>query len=135
MDAAVNALLRDYEKAFDRLDAEGQASLFAETFISAGPKGTIAQSRDEFLTMARKAGDYYRSVGQTGAKILHMKETPISEAYTMVAVHWGVTFQKTGDKAIEFDVSYIIQTTGEQPKIIMFITHQDEDQAMKDLAA
>ena len=63
-----------------------------------------------------------------------MSETDISDAYTMVTVHWGVTFRKTGDRPIEFDVTYVIQKTeAEHPKIIMFVTHQDEDQAMKDL--
>jgi hypothetical protein len=44
-----------------------------------------------------------------------------------------VTFQKTGDKLIEFDVSYLVQKTVPEPKIILFIAHQDEEQAMKDL--
>ena len=48
-------------------------------------------------------------------------------------VHWGVTFKKTGDKLIEFDVTYFVQTTGPEPKINMFIAHQDEQQAMQEL--
>ncbi len=51
----------------------------------------------------------------------------------MARVHWGVTFKKTGDKLIEFDVSYFAQETGTDPQIIMFIAHQDEQQAMQDL--
>jgi len=51
----------------------------------------------------------------------------------MVKVHWGVTFQKTGDKLIEFDVSYLVQKTGKEPKIILFIAHQDEQKAMQEL--
>jgi hypothetical protein len=62
-----------------------------------------------------------------------MDETPISNEYSMVLVHWGVTFRKTGDRRIEFDVSYLVQHTGGDPKIILFITHQDEQQAMQEL--
>ena len=51
----------------------------------------------------------------------------------MVVVHWGVTFEKTGEKPIEFDVSYIVQETDGDPKIILFISHQDEQEAMKKL--
>jgi len=50
-----------------------------------------------------------------------------------VKVHWGVTFEKTGDKLIEFDVSYIVQKIGEEPKIILFIAHQDEQKTMSEL--
>jgi hypothetical protein len=51
----------------------------------------------------------------------------------MVTVHWGVTFQKTGDEPVEFDVSYIVSETGSEPKIILFVAHQDEEEAMKKL--
>jgi len=72
-------------------------------------------------------------MGQKSAKILTLDEQPITEQYSMVKVHWGVTFQKTGDKLIEFDVSYLVQKTGKEPKIILFIAHQDEQKAMQEL--
>ncbi len=62
-----------------------------------------------------------------------MDETTISKEYSMVKVHWGVMFEKTGNKLIEFDVTYFIQKTGHEPRIIMFIAHQDEESAMKEL--
>ncbi|MDD1679793.1 MAG: hypothetical protein LUO93_11505, partial [Methanomicrobiales archaeon] len=53
--------------------------------------------------------------------------------YSLVKVHWGVTFRKTGHSLIEFDVSYLIQKIGREPKIILFIAHEDEEEAMKKL--
>jgi hypothetical protein len=126
-------LFAEYEKAFSALDVEKQGPLFAEHFISAGPRGSIAQNRDHFMQMARRVSEFYRKVGQTGTRILSMKETSISREYSLVHVHWGATFKKTGDTPVEFDVTYILQKTGPEPKIIMFIAHQDEEQAMKDL--
>lgn len=99
---SIKKLFADYEKAFNSLDVEKQVPLFAEHFISAGPKGSIALGR-------------------------------ISNEYSMIKVHWGVTFMKTGNRLIEFDVTYFVQKTGSEPKIIMFITHQDEEKSMKDL--
>ncbi len=131
--AAVKTLFLEYEKAFSELDIQKSAEFFADTFISAGPNGNITQSKAEFLREAQKAADFYRSVGQTSAKILSLDEVPISEQYSMVKVHWGVTFQKTGDKLIEFDVSYLMQKIGAEPKIILFIAHQDEQKAMQEL--
>ena len=133
MDNAIKNLFEEYEKAFNALDIAKSAQFFSDTFISAGPKGAIAQNKSEFLKMADKAAGFYKSVGQTGAKILSMKETPISDEYSMVTVHWGVTFQKLGDKPVEFDVSYFLQNTSPKPQIIMFIAHQDEQEAMKEL--
>ena len=34
----------------------------------------------------------------------------------------------------EFDVSYLVQFTDDEPKIILFISHQGEDEAMKEVA-
>ncbi len=109
------------------------AGFFADTFISAGPLGAIAQSKAEFLKLADQAAEFYRRVGETSAKILSADETPISNEYSIVKVHWGVTFQKTGDRPIEFDVSYFVHKASPEPKIIMFIAHQDEQRAMQEL--
>ena len=34
---------------------------------------------------------------------------------------------------VEFDVSYLVQLTDEKPKIILFISHEDEQETMKKL--
>jgi len=90
--------------------------------------------KSEFLILAYQAAEFYRSVGQTSAKILSLDETIISQEYSIVKVHWGgVTFKKTGDKLIEFDVSYLVQKIESEPKLILFIAHQNEQKAMQEL--
>jgi hypothetical protein len=126
-------LFSDYEKAFDKLDLKAIEKNYSDTFISAGPKGTIAQNKKQFSSWAEQAAEMYRSIRQNSAKIISKKITPISNEYAMVTVHWGVTFEKTGDEVTEFDVSYIVQDTGDNPEIILFITHQDEAEAMRKL--
>ena len=132
-DESVRKLFTEYENAFNALDLSKSAEYFADTFISAGPRGVIAQSKAQFLELAHPAAEFYKSLGQTSARILSMDETSISNEYSMVKVHWGVTFRKTGDKMIEFYVTYFVQKTGNEPKIIMFIAHQDEQKAMQEL--
>jgi hypothetical protein len=129
----IEKLFIGYEKAFNDLDVKKSAEFFADTFISAGPKGTIAQNKKDFLKKAEQASAFYRSVGQTSAKIISKNIIPISDQYTMVTLHWGVTFRKTGDKLVEFDVSYIVYQPEDEPSIILFIAHQDEQEAMKKL--
>ena len=134
MDAKLTTLFDAYEKAYSELDLETTATFFADTFMSAGPKGTIAQSKKEFLSKAKEATDFYRGVGFEYGKILSTQEIPLGDHHTVVIVHWGVKFRKTGYKLIEFDVSYIVDTTGPKPKIILFVAHQDEQEAMKKLS-
>jgi hypothetical protein len=133
MDEILGKFFRKYEQAANALDFERMADFFAEEFISAGPKGTIARSRSEFLEKAEQAAGFYRSVGQKSMKILSTDKTPITLEYTLVKLHWGAKFEKTGDHLHEFDVSYVVQKTGSEPRILMFVSHQDEEQAMHEL--
>jgi hypothetical protein len=128
----LDILFKQYESAFNRLDLSTISGFYADTFISAGPKGTIAQSRSEFERKAEEAVEFYKSVGQNSARIISKRTMPISNEYSMVVIRWGVTFAKTGTKVIEFDVSYFVQEIDE-PRIIMFISHEDEQAAMNKL--
>jgi hypothetical protein len=131
--AQIEKLFIEYEKAFNDLDIKRSAEMFSDTFISAGPKGVIAQGKKDFVKKATQAAAFYKSVGQTSAKIISKNIIPISDQYVMVTVHWGVTFKTTGDELIEFDVSYIIHEAKDESEIILFIAHEDEQEAMKKL--
>lgn len=133
MDTTIRDFFRKYERHFNDLDFKSESALFADTFISAGPRGVIAQNKAQFVEMGQKAADFYRSVGQKEVKLMAIEETPITAEYTMAKTHWGAWFEKAGDEAVEFDVTYILQRTGGEPKILMFITHQDEEKAMQEL--
>jgi hypothetical protein len=133
MNPKLERLFNRYEEAFSRLDFIKISELYGDSFISAGPKGTIAQTKTDFLNLAEKAAEHYKAMGQRSGKLIEAQEDPITNEYNMVTVRWGVEFEKLGDKLVEFDISYIVQLTGAEPKIIMFITHQDEDEYMKKL--
>ena len=132
VDKRIKDLFEDYGKAFSSLALQKTARLYAEDFIAAGPKGVISNTRDVFIKNADKAAEFYRSVGQEKAEIKSMKETWFSENYVMVTVHWAAHFKSLEDP-VEFDVSYLVQLTDETPKIILFISHEDEEETMKKL--
>ena len=129
----LDTLFKEYETAFDKLDVKTISGYCADSFISAGPKGSITQSRKDYEKRAEQATKFYKSIGRNSAKIISKRVMPICNDYSMVVVRWGITFDKTGNKLIEFDTSYIIQETGSEPKIILLISHEDEEEAMKKL--
>lgn len=132
MDPRIEKLFADYGKSFSALEMRRIAGLYAEQFVAAGPKGVISQGRAEFLSNADKAAEFYRSVGQESATLLSARETWFGPSYVMVAIHWGVRFKSLPD-LVEFDVSYLVQLTDEAPKIILFISHEDEQETMRKL--
>ena len=129
----LDTLFKEYETAFDKLDVKTISGYCADSFISAGPKGSITQSRKDYEKKAEQATKFYKSIGRNSAKIISKRVMPICNDYSMVVVRWGITFDRTGNKVIEFDTSYIIQEIGDEPKIILLISHEDEEEAMKKL--
>jgi len=129
----LDTLFKEYETAFDKLDVKTISGYCADSFISAGPKGSITQSRKDYEKKAEQATKFYKSIGRNSAKIISKRVMPICNDYSMVVVRWGITFDKTGNKLIEFDTSYIIQEIGNEPKIILLISHEDEETTIKKL--
>jgi hypothetical protein len=129
----LDTLFKEYETAFDKLDLKKISGYCADSFIAAGPKGSITQSRKDFEKKAEQTNKFYKSVGRTSARIISKRVMPICNDYSMVVVRWGITFDKTGNRLIEFDKSYIIEETGSEPKIILLISHVDEEAEMKKL--
>jgi hypothetical protein len=132
MDARLEKLFEGYGKAFSALDMRRVAGLYSEDFVAAGPKGVISQRREDFLANADKAAELYRSVGQKSAEMKSANETWFGDKYVMVTIHWAATFESLPEP-VEFDVSYLVQLTEETPKIILFISHEDEQEAMQKL--
>jgi hypothetical protein len=132
MDPRIEKLFDDYGKSFSALEMRRIAGLYAEQFVAAGPRGVISQGREAFLENADRAAEFYRSVGQESAELLSAKETWFGEYYVMVTIHWGARFKSLPER-VEFDVSYLVQLTGDTPKIILFISHEDEEEAMRKL--
>ena len=129
----IDTLFKQYEKSFDKLDMRALSGYCADSFMSAGPKGTITQSKEQYEKKGEEAVKFYRSVGWSSARIISKRMMPISDCYAMVVIRWGLAFERTGSKLMEFDITYIVQLTGTDPKIILMISHEDEEVAMKKL--
>ena len=129
----LDTLFKQYETAFNELDLKTISGYYSDTFISAGPKGIIAQSKKEFGEKAEQAVDFYRRVGRKSARIISKRIMPLCDKFSMVVVRWGVTFEKTGTKIMEFDMSYIVYEAEDNPMVILFISHEDEEEAMTKL--
>ena len=129
----LDTLFKKYETAFDKLDVKTISGYCADCFISAGPKGSITQNREDYEQKAEQTSEFYKSMGRNSARIISKRVMPISNNYSMVVVRWGITFDQTGNKLIEFDMSYIVQETGDEPKIILLIKHEDEEATLKKL--
>jgi hypothetical protein len=126
-------LFEKYERYFRALNFKDQARLYGKHVIAAGPGGVAYHRNNLFNRFVFNLGmrSFYKKAGMTSVRIMNLEELHISRQYSMVKVHWGAKFQTTGRRLIEFDISYLVRKTAFQPEIILFISHEDEQELFK----
>jgi hypothetical protein len=124
---------REYAKISLGDEPEKLAAFYDEAFLVAGPAGSAAfQNNDDFLVWLRQVHDFNQTSGMTGMEVVGVADSPLSANYTLTTVEWGARFEKTGDELITFEITYILRTSGETPKIVGYISHEDQEEAMKE---
>jgi hypothetical protein len=132
----IQQFFKDYEEGANTFDPDLVTSQFAEVFIGGGPKGVFDGQNDErFREAIPKRKAFMEQIGFQAAKILSLDETVLDDHYTMVAVQWRMTFAKDGGTAqdAEFEILYFLFIQNEQPRIVMYISHDDEKETMREM--
>jgi hypothetical protein len=112
-----------------RLDIEATAKAFADCFIAANPNGVTCGKNDAGLRDPIPKGfEFYRSIGTKSMKIASLTTTILDECHAMVKVHWEAFYKRTdgSGEVIDFDVIYLLQTTGDMPRIFAYITGDEQ---------
>ena len=100
--------------------------------ISAGPGGSVPQTREQFAGFARELGDFYRSIGRTGTRVAGIQHVPISDQHVLARVQWATGFERLGDTPVVSEISYVVdKSDAESPRIVMSVVHDDEEEALR----
>jgi hypothetical protein len=111
---------------------EELARFYGDSFLVAGPGGSAAfQNDDQFLAWLSQVHEFNEQAGMRSLEVVSVAETPVSHEYSLVRVEWGARFLKTGDELIQFEISYLLRLTQETPKIVAYISHEDQEEVMK----
>jgi hypothetical protein len=51
----------------------------------------------------------------------------------LAQVRWSARFEKTGDRAIEFEIAYLIERAGESWRVLGYVSERDQDEEMRAL--
>lgn len=116
----------------DAPDYSGIAACFSPCFIAAGPTGVRCGENDETFRAALEQGyAFYKQVGTKRMNTLRCETTDIDAAHFMVKVFYRADYEKAGKPvSIDFDVTYLLETSQGAPKIFAFIAG-DEMEAYK----
>lgn len=115
-------------------DMEQVASSYAAVFVAASPVGLNAGQNDEELKKAMRQGfEYYRQIGTKDMLLREVRITPIDEHHCVAHVAWTAVYDRGDepDVSIDFEVHYLMQQLGDEPKIFGWITG-DEQAALKE---
>jgi hypothetical protein len=139
MENAVRQLFERYESFFERslagdLDKEAVASFYASEFIAASPAGVTTGKNDgRLLEVMAEGYSYYRQIGTRGMRIRDIRISPIDELHCVAHVAWTASYarQDEPELTIDFDVHYLVQKLGEEPRIFGWISG-DEQAVLKE---
>ena len=99
---------------------EELADLYAPTFIVGGPHGSQAFANDaRFVEWLRQVANFNRH-GMRSHGDVDSRRNVESTPHTLATVTWGARFEKTGDRIIEFEISYCSRrprTSGESRSV------------------
>src|SRR5687768_3923753 len=89
-------------------DDHAIAAVYAPSFFVAGPKGSMTFANDaQFLDWLAQVRAFNRQHGMRALSPAAVQETVLSPLHVLTQVRWSARFEKTGARAIEFDIAYL----------------------------
>lgn len=107
------------------------AGLYAPTFIVGGPEGSHAFANDShFLEWLGQVAAFNREHGMRNIAVVSIEGMELSPVHTLATVTWGARFDKTGDRKIEFTISYLLERSDGDWRILSYISRTDQNAEM-----
>ena len=131
----IEEFFRRYEVGANTFDPDLVVSQYTESFMGADPNGVACVANDEkFREAVPQRKVFFEQIGFKSAKVLDVAETPLDDRYTMAKVHWQMIFEKEESKPQEFRfyITYFLFDPGTGPKVVFYISHDDEQKIMRD---
>jgi hypothetical protein len=75
--------------------------------------------------------EFNRAAGMTGLAVIAIEALPLTDQFIIATVEWGATFEKTGDEQVRFKITYILQDQDGAGKILGYLSHEDQMDAMR----
>ena len=135
MNQQVREFFVKYEKANSTSDLSGIGSLYAETFMFAGPNGTQAVRKEDFLKVVPKMKAHYASMGISQTELHSMEMSTLNSKYVLATVVWRIKFRDSPEKRyVDASATYVlVRGEGDALCIVFQLDHQDLASVVKGL--
>jgi hypothetical protein len=134
METSVKRLFERYEKVakaalLGDVDMDEVAALYASEFIAASPAGVTTGKNDAQLKQVMAQGyAHYRAIGTKEMSIRGLHISPMDEHHCVAHVAWRAIYARKDqpDVAIDFDVHYLVQQSGAEPKVFGWVSGDEQ---------
>jgi hypothetical protein len=62
-----------------------------------------------------------------------VRETELSPLHVLARVRWEARFERTGARAVEFDIAYLMERAGESWRVLGYVSERDQEEEMRAL--
>jgi len=115
-------------------DDRAMAAVYAPSFFVAGPKGSMTFANDgRFLDWLAQVRAFNRQHGMHAVSPAAVRETMLSPLHVLAQVRWSARFEKTGARATEFEIAYLIELAGESWRVLGYVSERDQEEEMRAL--
>jgi hypothetical protein len=87
----------------------------------------------QFVSWLKEVHDFNEAHGMRSLRLVAVQELLLSPIHTLATVRWGAQFEKTGDRLIEFEISYFLEGTSLDYRILAYVSQRDQSEEMKRL--
>ena len=123
--------MESFFRTFEQLSAESKAaelaSLYAPSFLLAGPSGSQLVRAADLQQAIAKRKDLFKTLGCTSTHLATLQETSLDDRYSLVRTEWHWRFDRSPEALVEFTLpsSYVIERSPNRWQIVAYIPHAD----------
>jgi hypothetical protein len=115
-------------------DDRALAAVYAPSFFVAGPAGSKTFANDaQFLDWLAHVRTFNRQHGMRALSPGAVREMVLSPLHVLAQVGWSARFEKTGTRAIEFEIAYLMERSGESWRVLGYVSARDQEEEMRAL--
>ncbi|MGC5307453.1 hypothetical protein [Micromonospora zamorensis] len=133
----VTAFLHDYARAVEAGDSDTVGASYAETYIEGDPSAATAVTNDADYRAALNVrhSAMAEQFGLTGARLVVDDVLDLAPGYVLAFARWTLDFAPPNSEAgsAHFAQTYVVRLGGDRPQILLYLSHEREDEAMRNL--
>src|SRR5262245_10370464 len=131
----VKAFFDQYELNIGGADPAAIAAQYGESFVFAGPQGTQAVKRDDFVKVLPKRQGFFKSLGLRSSTVVALEETSFDDSCVLVRAQWRLKFEPTAAPVSDLDLAatYLLAQHPDGLRIVFQLDHDDLTKRVQEL--